>query len=127
MLSFWKAVGGGESDSINWAKPRIALSGERSSWLMLDRNSDLARLAFSATEVALVSAASTFLRSVRSRVSFAKPRRLPAWSRIAEKTTFAQKVEPSFRTRQPSSSRRPFSATISRSRCGLPESMSSRR
>ena len=78
MLSFCDSVGGGESDSINWAKPRMALSGERSSWLMLERKSDLARLAFSAVALALVSAASTLLRSVRSRVSLAKPRRLPA-------------------------------------------------
>ena len=127
MLAFWAGVGGGESESISWAKPRIALSGERSSWLMLERNSDLARLAFSATEVALMSSASTFLRSVRSRVSFAKPRRLPAWSRIAENTTLAQKVDLSFRTRQPSSSSRPFAATISRSWCGLPTATSSGR
>ena len=46
------------ADSINWAKPRIALSGLRSSWLMLERKSDLARLAFSATDLALSS--STF-------------------------------------------------------------------
>ena len=36
------------SDSISCAKPRIALSGERSSWLMLDRKSDFARFARSA-------------------------------------------------------------------------------
>ncbi len=58
MLSFWAGVGGGESDSISWAKPRMALSGLRSSWLMLERKSDLARLAFSATDLALSS--STF-------------------------------------------------------------------
>ena len=55
---FWLAVGNGEPDSINWAKPRIALSGERNSWLMLERNSDFERLAFSATDLALSS--STF-------------------------------------------------------------------
>ena len=58
MLAFWAGVGSGEPDSINWAKPRIALSGERNSWLMLERNSDFARLAFSATDLALSS--STF-------------------------------------------------------------------
>src|SRR5580658_9043819 len=51
----WEAVGGGEDKDINWAKPRIALSGVRNSWLMLERNSDLARLAFSATDLALSS------------------------------------------------------------------------
>ncbi len=58
MLAFWVDVGSGEPDSINWAKPRIALSGERNSWLMLERKSDLARLAFSATNLAFSS--STF-------------------------------------------------------------------
>ena len=53
MLLVWETVGTGEADSINWAKPRIALSGLRSSWLMLERNSDLARLAFSAVDLAV--------------------------------------------------------------------------
>ncbi len=43
---------------MSWAKPRIALSGERSSWLMLERKSDFARLAFSAAALALFN--STF-------------------------------------------------------------------
>ena len=51
MFSFPTGVGAGESDAINWAKPRIALSGVRSSWLMLDRKSDFARLAFSAADL----------------------------------------------------------------------------
>ena len=54
MLRFWAGVGSGEPDSISWAKPRIALSGVRSSWLMLDRKSDFARFAFSATAMALL-------------------------------------------------------------------------
>ena len=41
--------------SMSWAKPRIALSGVRNSWLTLDRKSDFARLAFSATDLALSS------------------------------------------------------------------------
>ena len=57
MLRFWEAVGGGEPESMSWAKPRIALSGVRSSWLMLERKSDFARLAFSATSLALSSSA----------------------------------------------------------------------
>ncbi len=55
MLLVWEALGAGEADSINCAKPRIALSGLRSSWLMLERNSDLARLAFSAVDLAVSS------------------------------------------------------------------------
>ena len=51
-LAFWLAVGSGESVSINWAKPRMAFSGERSSWLMFERKSDLARFAFSALVLA---------------------------------------------------------------------------
>ena len=39
----------------SWAKPRIALSGVRSSWLMLERKSDFARLAFSAAAMASFS------------------------------------------------------------------------
>ena len=38
--------------SSNWPKPRMALSGVRSSWLMRERNSLLARLAFSASSFA---------------------------------------------------------------------------
>ena len=41
MLRFCDGVGGGEPDSMSWAKPRIALSGVRSSWLMLERKSGL--------------------------------------------------------------------------------------
>src|ERR1017187_10209203 len=55
----WEAVGNGTADSISCAKPRIALSGLRSSWLMLERKSDLARFAFSATDFELSS--STFV------------------------------------------------------------------
>ena len=55
----WEGVGAGEDDSISWAKPRIALSGLRSSWLMLERKSDLARLPLSAA--ALARCNSTFV------------------------------------------------------------------
>ena len=37
-------------------KPMIALSGLRSSWLMLARNSDFARLAISASFFAVIKA-----------------------------------------------------------------------
>ena len=52
MLAVCEAVGGGDSELMSWAKPRMALSGERSSWLMLERKSDFARLAFSAAALA---------------------------------------------------------------------------
>ena len=42
------ASGGWRSSSSSWAKPSIAFSGVRSSWLMRDRNSLFARLAASA-------------------------------------------------------------------------------
>ncbi len=54
-LSAWAGVGGGEPPSSNWAKPRMAFSGVRSSWLMLEIKADLARLAFSAINFAFSS------------------------------------------------------------------------
>ena len=71
MLIFWVGVGAGVSDCMNCAKPRMALSGVRSSWLMLERNSDLARLAASAAPLTSFNSASTRRRSVMSRASFA--------------------------------------------------------
>jgi len=55
ILACWLSVSRGNSDSINWANPRMAFSGLLNSWLMLDRKSDLARLAFSAMARALSS------------------------------------------------------------------------
>ena len=55
------------------------------------------------------SASSLRLRSVRSRVTLAKPRCVPSAPRSDVITTFAQKREPSLRTRHPSVSNRPFS------------------
>src|ERR1022692_518268 len=55
ILLAWGTAGDGDADSISCAKPRIALSGVRSSWLMLERKSDLARLAFSAADLAICS------------------------------------------------------------------------
>ena len=71
MLSIWLGEGGGDSVSSSWAKPRIALSGERSSWLMLERKSDFERLAFSANSLALCNSAfcSWSTRSSRPRSS----------------------------------------------------------
>ena len=42
MFRFCAERRDGEPDSRSWAKPRIALSGVRNSWLMLERNSDFA-------------------------------------------------------------------------------------
>ena len=83
-LRFCDGVGGGVPDSMTCAKPSTALSGVRSSWLMLDRKSDLARLAFSATDLALSSSVffscstrSRRLRSVMSRAAANTPFSLP--------------------------------------------------
>jgi hypothetical protein len=63
MLRFCVNVGAGAPVSSSWANPRIALSGVRSSWLMLERKSDLAWLAFSAAPMASFSASSTRCRT----------------------------------------------------------------
>jgi hypothetical protein len=63
MLRFCEGVGDGAPDSITCANPNIAFSGVRSSWLMPDRKSVLARLAFSAASIARVSSDSTRLRT----------------------------------------------------------------
>ena len=49
------------------AKPMMAVSGVRSSWVMLARKSDLAAEAVSASSRALARSISSFLRSVMSR------------------------------------------------------------
>ena len=59
----WAGVGGGEPDAMSCAKPRIALSGVRNSWLMPERKSDFARLAFSAAAMASLRSDSTCLRT----------------------------------------------------------------
>ena len=80
MLSFCAGVGAGAPESISCAKPRIAFSGERSSWLMLERKSDFAWLALSAAILASRSsrfvscrARSRRLRSVTSRAAAITP------------------------------------------------------
>ena len=60
------APAGSSARASSWAKPRMVFSGVRSSWLMRDRNSLLARLARSASSLARASAASARLRSVTS-------------------------------------------------------------
>src|SRR3546814_13347092 len=62
-------VGRMSGSVIIWEKPRMAFSGVRSSWLMLARNSDLARLAFSAC---CLAAASASMLSANSRFAFSR-------------------------------------------------------
>lgn len=60
-----------------------------------------------------------------SRVTFENPTRAPVESRIVVIRTVAQKREPPFRMRQPSSSNQPRTAAVSSARCGLPSATSS--
>jgi hypothetical protein len=64
-------------------------------------------------------------RSVSSRVILLNPMSAPSALRIAPITTLAQKREPSFRTRQPSSSSQPSRAAEARLLAGFPVAMSS--
>ncbi len=50
--SFCSGVVGMSFDARIWAKPRMAFSGVRSSWLIDDRNADFAWLAFLASSIA---------------------------------------------------------------------------
>ncbi len=69
-LRIWRTLSAcsasSSSSSSTWAKPRIALSGVRRSWLMRDRNSLFARLARSASSRASCTSSSLFLRAVMS-------------------------------------------------------------
>ena len=61
--------------------PRMPFIGVRISWLMLARNSLLARLAASAASFAFCSSACAFLRSVTSRETPKVPTMRPCGSR----------------------------------------------
>jgi hypothetical protein len=54
-----RSISGSVDMPSSWLKPRIAFSGVRSSWLILDRNSVLAALARSARSVAAASSRRT--------------------------------------------------------------------
>ncbi len=84
------ALPAGRSSSSNWPKPRIALSGVRSSWLIVDRNALLARLARSASSRAHCKA------SLACRVA------LTSWTAPASRTTAAPSrcATPSSRTQR---------------------------
>src|SRR5262249_25737417 len=68
---------------------------------------------------------SAFLFSVVSRVTVTNPRKRPVWSCSGVATTLPQNREPSFRTRQPSSLKRPASMAVSSSVVGFPIETSS--
>jgi len=107
------------------AKPPIALRGVRNSCDIAARNSLFALFDASDSARRLASSiawSSERLRSVRSRVTFANPTRVPLSSRSAVITTFAQKREPSFFIRQPSSSTRPSRVATSSSHQGFLDS-----
>ena len=63
MLRFCSGVGGGLPESTSCANPKMALSGVRSSWLMLEMKSVFARLAFSAAISASPSCCCTRFRA----------------------------------------------------------------
>ena len=67
--------------------PITAFIGVRISWLMLARNSALARLPASAASRAAISSASVRLRAVMSRAMPSRPVQRPAWSRMATLTS----------------------------------------
>ena len=91
---WWAANAGSRSRPSNWAKPIMALSGVRSSWLMRDRNSLLAWLAASACcsarsdasrrRCSVMSSTTATMRSVRplaSRMAVALTRAVMLLSR----------------------------------------------
>jgi len=71
-----------ESISSTWAKPRMAFSGVRSSWLIRERNSLFARLAVSALNSA----------ALRSAIPSSSSRRL-ASSRRTERRLLVQRSD----------------------------------
>ena len=66
--------------------PMMAFMGVRISWLMLARNSDLARSPASAAFLAAISAVSASLRAVMSRAMPSSPVQRPCSSRMATLT-----------------------------------------
>ena len=122
--------GGIDPSCIIELYPRTTVSGPRSSCdarfkkCAFVRSSSAMRSACARRRAASRSrsasrAFSCRRRSVRSRVTFPKPRSLPDSSLSAVMTTFAQKRVPSLRRRQPSSSYRPSRLATSSSQSGL--------
>jgi hypothetical protein len=67
MLRFCSGVGAGVPDAISCAKPRMALSGVRSSWLMLERKSDFATVGLSAAALGALELGVLVLQHLSSR------------------------------------------------------------
>ena len=84
--------------------PAIVRSGSLRSWAATDAKRRSSSLDASRSCWASRSASSAARGSVRSRVTLPYPMRSPDGSRMAVMTTSAQKVVPSLRTRNASSS-----------------------
>ncbi len=103
----------------NCPKPMIALSGVRSSWLMLDRNSDFARFALSASRVAIcrsrLDASSCAVRSCtrRSSSSFRRITSCCAWRRSATSRSLSAAEASCSDLRRSISASRPLNASTS--------------
>ena len=121
-----------------WVQPRIALSGVRSSCESVARNSSLIRVAALRRDAraALGLEDRLALRAARLQGlgalslgqvarDLAKPSRRPARRASAVMMTLAQNREPSLRTRQPSSSKRPSAVATCSSCSGQPLSTAS--
>ena len=79
ICSTYSVLGSSSSSSSrSWAKPSMALSGVRSSWLTRERNSLLALLARSACSLARRSACSRAIWSVMSRLTITMPSWVPS-------------------------------------------------
>ncbi len=89
--------------SSNSVKPTIADSGVRSSWLMVDRKSDFARLAVSAAACAssasrrALRSACAALRAVRSRMFVLMCRGTPCRLRTTDAVMTTETIVPSAR------------------------------
>ena len=84
------------SSSSNWVKPSTAFSGVRNSWLMRDRNCDLASLARSARALSW-RATSASLLSVMSQFTPTRRTMRPRSSRTGIEREASQRVLPSGR------------------------------
>ncbi|OIQ68472.1 hypothetical protein GALL_499340 [mine drainage metagenome] len=120
-LLCWLGVGAGEPASMSWAKPRMAFKGERNSWLMLDKNSDLAWLAWSACK-----RAASRLRLVSCKTS--SRRFLSEISLRTTRNTGASMSSPTaLRCRLTHNSSAPLCSTLSSQACACPVSIICRR
>src|SRR4029434_2124247 len=77
--------------------PMIAFSGVRSSWLIMARNSDFARLALSAWSLVRSNSASAALRSVMSKTTPSRNIGRPSSPRMPRPRSCTQRTLPSLR------------------------------